>query len=493
MREFFILLKYGIALSNISRGKNKKASLYSAIIPAILIGFVSFMITKNTFEILSNVDPLAPYIFINFWTTLISIFFIVGFVGLAVNSFTLNEEIEFLLNLPIRRSTIAIYQIFTSTVSQFFALFLYIGVYISYVHTYNFGFSTIIKGLLQIVFMISFASILTILIGKKIKRAIARKIVTVANVITPFLIFILIGSNWDTTSQVRKLGILKYIDFSLSNCNFLTWSIKDGIVFPISSLMISLIFIVVFIFLSKNLEFMQRETRKVKRIKIKGGGSPIKAIYIKDIKTAIRIDQFIFFIIYPLGFGIFMSILNADVFTAIFSAMPIIIIYVALESAILTAKEYLYIETVKTYPVNFGKLLVPKISIPTILNTLILFMELVIFSILKGLQLKFFVFLPISFVLLIMSSLMGAYEIIKNPPKTENMSRILGFGPIMLVEGVTLGSVFAIIFPIMKVLTSDFQSKLYLYLVGYLLPTATLIACMIYSYYLYKKIKEKVV
>jgi hypothetical protein len=83
---------------------------------------------------------------------------------------------------------------------------------------------------------------------------------------------------------------------------------------------------------------------------------------------------------------------------------------------------------------------------------------------------------------------MGAYQTIKNPPKTENISRILSFGSIMLVEGITLGSVFAIIFPTMKMLTGGFDSPLQKYLIGYLLPFSTLAACLVYSKYLYSKL-----
>jgi hypothetical protein len=83
---------------------------------------------------------------------------------------------------------------------------------------------------------------------------------------------------------------------------------------------------------------------------------------------------------------------------------------------------------------------------------------------------------------------MGAYQTIKNPPKTENINRVLSFGSIMLVEGITLGSVFAIIFPMMKLLTDGFDSSLQKYLIGYLLPFSTLAACLIYSRYLYSKL-----
>ena len=490
MREFLILLKYGMAFSHAPRRGKKRVSLYSYIVPAAVIGLVAFYTTRSTFSTLSQVDPLAPKIFINFWTTLLSMFFIVGFIGLSINSFTLNEEIEFLLNLPIRRTVLLFYQIFVSTLTQFFALFLYIGIYASYTMVSNNSFLVLFKGIIQLIFMISLASILTILIGKRIKKATVRKIVMVINIVTPFLIFLLIGSNESITKNAMgESGILRYIAFSFSNYNFLTWAIKDGI-FPIISLVISIIFVVSFVFLSKDVEFSQSESKsgKTKDFKLMGSGVPIKAIYIKDIKTALRIDQFIFFIIYPVAFGIFMAVMNNDIFTAIFASMPVIIIYVAIESAILTAKEYLYIETVKTYPISLGKILMPKIIIPTTLNTIILLVEFIIFSFLKGLQFKFFIFLPISFVLLIMNSLMGAYQTVKNPPKTENISRVLGFGSIMLVEGITLGSVFAVIFPLMKLFANDFESTIQRYLVGYLLPIATLIACLMYSRYLYLKL-----
>lgn len=490
MREFLILFKYGIAFSQVSKRKNKKGSLYSYIVSVILIGLMSFFFTKDIFVTLAQIDSLAPKIFMNFWATLISLFFIVGFIGLAINSFTLNEEIEFLLNLPIKRSVLAVYQIFVSTLTQFFALFLYIGVYASYIAVSNNTFLEIIKGLIQIIFTISLASILAILVGKKIRKAIVRKMVTVINVITPFLFLVLVGSNVSISEHTTsKPGILRYITFSFSKYNFLTWAIRDGIL-PVVSFIISMAFIVLFVFLAKNIEFSQNESKskRAKTLKMMGSGSPMKAIYIKDIKTALRVDQFIFFIIYPLAFGVFMAILNNDILIAIFASMPIIIIYVALESAILTAKEFLYLETVKTYPISLGKILIPKIIIPTTLNSLILLVEMVIFAFIKGLQFKFFIFLPISFILLTMNSLMGVYEIAKNPPKTENMSRILGFGSIMFVEGLTLGSVFAIIFPIMKLLSGGFKSSIQLYLIGYFLPIATLIACLIYSRHLYVKL-----
>jgi ABC-2 type transport system permease protein len=490
MKEFFVLLKYGIAFFQSSRTRNKRLSWSSYTVPALMIGFISFFVTHETFVALSRYDPFAPKIFVNFWTTLLSLFFIIGFVGLSINSFTLNEEIEFLLNLPIRKTVLLAYQIFVSTLTQLFALFLYIGVYVSFATVSNNVFLNLMKGLLQIIFMVSFAAFLTILIGRKLKRTFVKRLVMFMNIVTPFLIFLLVGINMNIPeAQGNEPSILKYLYFSFSNYNFLTWPIKDG-VFPFLSALLSIFFIVSFIWLSKDTEFSQTESKTKKKVNLKfsSSGNPIKAIYLKDIKTALRIDQFIFFIIYPFAFGIFMAVINNDIFTAIFGSMPIIIIYVALESAILTAKEYLYIDTVRTYPVKFKNILLPKIIIPSALNLVILFIELMIFYFLKDLGLKFFVFLPISFLLLVMNSFMGAYQTIKNPPKTENINRVLSFGSIMLVEGITLGSVFAIIFPMMKLLTDGFDSSLQKYLIGYLLPFSTLAACLIYSRYLYSKL-----
>lgn len=493
MREFFILLKYGasnVYSQRLSSKKKKYNSFKNQLILSLLgslpLGIVVFFFTKDLFTKLYSVDPQISKLMFLFWITILSLFFIVGYLGMAMYSLSRNEEIEFLLTLPIKRRTLTIYQIFVSTISQLFVLSFYFFIYLSYmiVSKENIIFG-ILKLFVHFLFLISFSSVIAVLLGGKTNKGIVRKINVLISLFAIFFYFLIISFQNVNMDQVQSL--VKFFDFTTKPYNILAWSFISNKLF-IFALLLSILFTLVFSILANKLAFEPVERKTSKNYKIKGYGTVMKAIYRKDLKATLRYEQFLYFVLYPIGFGIFFSFINKDYFVTLFTVIPITTFYVAFETAILTNAEFTNLQTILTYPVKFTTLMIPKIIIPTSINLLIV-LSVFMFSAFKtNLSYLSYLIVPITFLLFSMSSIIGMYFVAKNPPKTENMNRIFGIGQTFIIEGITMGLAFGSILPISFLINP--QTSFKMRIISILIMIASIFISSVISVFTFKKLKK---
>jgi len=165
MRDFIILLKY---LSNpyMNTSKSKKSSvsknfskqLLGYAIGSIPLGIFVFVFSKQIFEKLYMVDPAASRLMFLFWVSILSLFFIVGFIGLAMYSLSRNDELEILLTMPISRTTLTVFQIFTATISQIYVLVFFVFVTLAYLIAAK---GNILIGIVQLIVHLAFLLLLS--------------------------------------------------------------------------------------------------------------------------------------------------------------------------------------------------------------------------------------------------------------------------------------------------------------------------------------------
>ncbi|MBO8161026.1 MAG: hypothetical protein H0Z24_05270 [Thermosipho sp. (in: Bacteria)] len=493
MKEFFTLLKYGVSSFQPQRltSKNKKYSflknqLILSLISSLPLGILVFFFSKDLFTKLYSIDPQITKLMLLFWMTILSLFFIIGFVGMAMYSLSRNDEIELLLTMPIKRRTLTAYQLFVSTISQMFVLSFYFFIYLSYTFVTK---ENIILGLFKVFvhfgFLISLSSVVAILLGGKANKGIVRKINVFLSLAAIFFYFSIISFQNINVEQFQ--GLANILNFSSKPYNFLAWSFISAKTLIFST--VSLIFLLVlFSILSNKLAFEPVERRVKKEYKIKGSGSQIKAIYRKDFIATRRYEQFLYFILYPIGFGVFFSLINENSLLTIFTIIPITTFYVAFETAILVTAEVSNLETTLTYPIKFSNLMFPKIVIPTTINFLIMLVVILVSIFRAEIIPILFLTIPITFILFIMSSIIGAYFVLKNPPKTENMSKIFGVGQTFAIEGITMGTAFGAIFPLIFLSKPDANIKVKI--ISTLISITAILLSLTISTITFKKLKK---
>lgn len=454
MREFLILLKY---LSNPYINTSRKKSntnisrrffnqLIGYLIGSVPLGAFVFIFSNKIFQQLYAVDQLAAKYLFLFWITLLSLFFAVGFIGLAMYSLSRNDEIELLLTMPISRSTLTSFQIFSATISQIYVLVFFIAISLAYFLSVKENILLgVFKILIHIAFLIIFSSNIAILIGGKTSKSFTRRFYMIILLLSMFFYFFIIAL---VDVEVDKLqNFAKMMIFSSQEYNFLGWAFISNKTF-VYSIIATILLSISFSYISKQLAFEPVQTTKKKDFKIKGSGSVFKAVIRKDLKAAIRYEQFLYFILYPIGFSIFMMFLNEQEGLYIFT-IPIFTFYIALETAILLVSEVSKIELSLVYPIKLRTLLFPKIFIPVGLNFSLLLGIYVVSGFIFSFQLLNFIGLLFSLLLFIMSSILGAYFALKSKNVSiNNMNRIFSVPQIFIIEGITFGLGFAIIIPL---------------------------------------------
>lgn len=493
MREFFILLKYGgsTVYSQPLISKKKKYNLLKnqlilSLIGSVPLGIIIFFFTKDLFTNLYSVDPRISKLMFLFWMTILSLFFIIGYLGMAMYSLSRNEEIELLLTMPIKRRTLTIYQIFVSTISQMFVLSFYFFIYLSYmIVTKDNIILGITRLLVHFMFLLSFSSVIAVLLGGRTSKGFVRKLNVFISLFAIFFYLFIISFQNVKIDQFQ--AIAKLFNFITKPYNIFAWSFISNNLFFLASV-ITILLVLIFSKLADNLAFEPIERKTSKNYRIKGPGNIIKAIYSKDLKATLRYEQFLYFILYPIGFGIFFSFINKDYFITLFTIIPITTFYVAFETAILTNSELLNIKTILSYPIKFSTLMFPKVIIPTSINFVIVFGIFIISAFKENLTLLSYMIIPITFLLFSMSSIIGIYFVIKNPPKTENMNRIFGIGQTFIIEGITMGLAFGSILPIVFLNNpqTSFKSKIIFLLIMF----ASICTSIIISITIFRKLKK---
>ncbi|QTA38739.1 hypothetical protein JYK00_04315 [Thermosipho ferrireducens] len=496
MKNFWILLKY---LSNPhivqntrkTRRRMKSNSLnriISYIFGAIPMGIFVYIFSKKIFENLYAVDPVTVKLLFLFWITLLSLFFIAGFVGLAMYSLSRNDEIELLLTMPISRSVLTAYQIFMATVSQIFILIFFIFITISYAIVIGENiFFSIFKIILHITFLIVFSSILGVLFGGKTTKSFTKRFYMIMMLLSVFFYFSIISLTNVSTSNLQN--ITKFFIFSTKEYNLLAWSFISRKTFLFAFLS-TIVLSVVFVLISNKTAFEPVQRKQKNKYLIKGSGSILKAIIKKDLKAAARYERFLYFVLYPLGFSIFMMFMTENTFAPIMYTIPIFTFYIALETGILTISEFSKIDLVSIYPVRFSAFMFPKIFITTSLNFLILFAVSVVSVFLYTIKPIMFTSLLFSIFLFCMSAILGAYFAIRSPNiKSNNMNRIFSIPATFLIEGITMGLAIGSVLPL-SLLANGFEKYKPLLI---LIMIGSIITTIIISWIFMRKLKQLII
>jgi len=207
----------------------------------------------------------------------------------------------------------------------------------------------------------------------------------------------------------------------------------------------------------------------------------------KDLKLLVRNEQFIFLLLYPFIFGIFMMFVSPSSLSSIMPFIVIAVFYCAMEAGMLTSSEMQSRELFLTLPVTKSTMILPKITVPVFINIALFLLVDVVALIMNKFDKVALIFIPISILLFALSALIGAYYSITKPGKAKRQpfSNTATF----IIEGITIGLAFAILFPITMLFETQ-NLKEWQVLTCWLVMIGSIIVSVLLSYFYYGKLKK---
>lgn len=513
MRELSILLKYlGFSIFQETgqtaqasskrfgrrdgerKGTKNRATQYITILLLSSLPMAIFVFYSNyrVYVTLAKFPQVAS-IFFNTTISMFSLFYIVGFIGTGMYSFSRTDEIELLLTLPIKTSTLTIYSLLISLSSQLFTLSFFVGSALGYMFGVHVpAFSFILRTLLQLYFITSLSALFSVLGGGLSSKSIVRKL----NVfMTLALVFVYFGFTYVEGINVEKLGnnanIARWLSFTNSKYNVLSWAYSDDVLLVVLAVILSILATALFWYMSGKVAF-ENTQRKYKKqnsdvMKKQSYASFLGGFLWKDLKLLVRNEQFIFLLLYPFIFGIFMMFVSPSSLSSIMPFIVIAVFYCAMEAGMLTSSEMQSKELFLTLPVTKSTMILPKVTVPVLINIVLFILVDVVALIMNKFDKVALIFIPISILLFALSAFIGAYYSITKPGKAKKQpfSNTATF----IIEGITIGLAFAILFPITMLFETQ-NLKEWQVLTCWLVMIGSIIVSILLSYFYYRKLKK---
>ncbi|HBF70151.1 MAG TPA: hypothetical protein DDW32_06415, partial [Thermotoga sp.] len=303
MRKLSVLLRYAPA-----RGRK---GLYSVLISVLMTGFLFYSLMGNNFKaILEEFGEEAFSASLSFSTTMFSVMFLLGVSFYLSNSFVLEGEIEFLLTLPIERSTIVIYQLLISLFYQFFILIMMVLNFLMYSLLMN-NWMPFVTGVFHTVFLLLGGAILSVLFGRLLRTSLSRKLYSLIQLLAVFLFLILVNLPDFSVSFGR---------WFISNWNVFAYAVfsRENPIFLLYEILICLGTFLVFRVISRTVMF-EPVLRKERMPAEKPTRFPGKGFFKKDLITLLREERSLYLLLYPIGFGVLMTFVGSPDFGLIFA------------------------------------------------------------------------------------------------------------------------------------------------------------------------------
>lgn len=467
MRQFLVLLKYGLKTFNRSSGRMRRFPSFVLILAAsIAFGLPIASIFFEMFKVLSSF-PIEKYDLSSLlamqWSLVSGFLFLVSFIPNLVSSFVRNEELQLLLALPIRRWAIVSYQMCLTLLLQPLPVVLYVFVLPAYALARGkhplFG---LMSAVLFTMMLLSLSVLLSCFVGLFLSRSTAKRL-TVVSLIVTVVIFLMVSQFLPTYAKELLNSDVHTLTLSLKRfihpLNIFGWPVKaiDEPLYVFFMLLFSFSLSIASVQVSEWLTFEQKSfAQPAKKISFSGGG-----LFWKDFKLLFRSEQSIFTLIYPVVFGILLAIVARSFVPALLMVTIISGTYVSYSAASLTKQELSCWPLPATFPVSELQLFLPKLFIPSFVYSVIFAGMLVFFHVWFSLPIFAYILLPFVFILYSFASTLGTFFYLKQPTKVElvNPSRVLNPTKILTIQGLILLISSISILPIFS---EQFQSLLFM-------------------------------
>lgn len=401
--------------------------------------------------------PIAT-VMAGFFLTVSGLFFIMSFSATTSYLFIRNSEIDMLLVLPVRRTSIAIYQIAISTVYQGLTLSVFLGIALSYHLRAD---SRPIVGILALLALlidtVLLASIISVAFGRFMSRAAARKLMFVVQIISGFMFFIivqLVPRNPDNI-PVYLQKLTGAWEILANPVNLFTWSVRASgePLFLLLGVVMIPVFGAIFYRIAGSLKFEPLSYSRSRERRVVFSEKRGSALIRRELKIYRRYEQLIYYLFYPVIFGLIFGLISEDLTTSIFTMVLISTIFTTIQSAFLMGREYPFIETTKALPLSLERIVFIKTILPVLLGILLFTGVLLISILVKNTTFLYLAVVPIVFVLYVTSSLLGIKGVLESPPdRMDNPNAFMRTKFVLLNQIICMGLSFGSIMPITMIM-----------------------------------------
>ncbi len=486
MRELCVLLKYGLKGSFPRKGDRKlPRNLLLVLFLSLAYGLP---LSSIFFELFRQTSPLSingvdfPTILISFWsTTMIAVFFSSFFANL-VNSFVKNEEIAILLSYPLKRSSIALYQMILTFISQAFVLVMYFSVFIAY--SIAMGYSlilTVFSAFLMCAFVFSASLILASSVGLLMRRSTAR-IMNIAVLLLSVAIFLVTTQmlpqllNWISTDRLE--GFINVGERLLSSLNIFAWpilTIKGNYLHLITLFFLTVVTWFLSLRVADKLTFEENQAGIGRK-----GFSPVGKFGLtkKEMRILLRQSQTIMMFLYPTMLWLILAYTTKSTVTPIFLVVLMSSLYVSTSSALLVGQELYVWPMPRSLPVDAKALLRSKIFLPPLLFCGLFSISLILVQLLLKVNNVLHILDPVVFSIYLLASMLGVETTIRHKKAAQilNPSRVIPMWRMLQIQIfvvlASLGSIFPIVLRIERseILWRLLKNKLFVNLFSFGLP-----------------------
>ena len=456
MRELKIFMKYGLffIVNKKKKSSNKKTVLISQLFVFGYFSIFTGVMMHNTLIkakdfVINNISFVDIYAL--YWNFLGSAFFLLGVVGSSVYVLSMNEEVEFLLALPVRRWTVTFYQLFMSMFYDLpiFGMFMAVSVSYGLILGGMYPVLAIVTSIAHALMLLALGVYIATFVARKVSGSIARRIFIFLQAVV--LIGFVLVINFSMSSLPNNLNdylvkLSRMYNVLSSPYNIFGYaisSIKTPYHIAIS-LLLTILFGYLFMKESEKLGFIVVKTSSKAKVKYKTVGRRY-SIILKDLKAIFRQDNSLFLLLYPYVFGAFMGWSIKDPLYALLTAVPISSMYALLETSQALLHDVSNWEITRSLPYTYKEMVFYKMFLTTIINILLSLGLLAFTSAFKGFDPKSLWILLIATNEFIMATSGGIYAVLSNPPKTENVSREVMKAPLwmsFITIVVTMGAIF---------------------------------------------------
>ncbi|MGJ8454084.1 hypothetical protein ACSFC1_02120 [Pseudothermotoga sp. U03pept] len=504
MKELLTLLKYGLRSPVISPKKTNRKRISNLLFPILAVsvyGIPLSMLFYETFKSIAQIHigkyNLASIIVVQ-WSALMALMFVLSFFPSLVSTFVKNDEIRLLLTMPIRRSTIVLYQAILTLITQSIVVVMYLFVVPSYaLSTGKSLVLAVVSSVLMCLVLLFLSILLASIFGLWMSRSSAKKM-NILSLILTVAVFVLVTQllpNLVSKTNTGTLpGLINIGERLLSPFNPVAWPII-GLENPIYIVFLLTSLIMLWFASLKVSEGLEFEEKGIKQKRKSVTTQSHGGIFFKDLRLMIRHERGIFMLIYPVVFSVIFVFTTNSFTTPLFITIIISTMYVSLNTAILMKQEFLSWPFMKLLPIDCSKVLMPKLIIPAGLYSVISSGLVVFLQIYFKVPWMVYLLIPLIFVMYTFAAVFGLNLLLKEREKTEmeNPAKILSTGHVFLIEGVVIALALGMVLPVTlyiyarQQLFSLFKTNFLVILLGIGLPV---LLCLILIFIIFKYVKK---
>ncbi|HOO33778.1 MAG TPA: hypothetical protein PLO84_11350 [Thermotogota bacterium] len=423
--DLSVLLKYKVFMENSNSKKRQKNSLLFLVL--FCFGFL-FLISKNLLTVYNELSVLTfangnfGDIYMNFIITFFSLFFILSFSSMMSFHLKKNEEIDFLLTLPIKKSSIVTYNLIISGISMLLYLVIYLAPVIAFFSnkTPSFIIFGSIGVLMSVLLLVFISSICAVLLSSVASQKVLRVLMIIINLIYAGAYILMFQTLPGSILNSGALpdALMKADGFFRSGFNIFSIGINAG------ERPYYLIILSVLLVLFGLLYFYMSDRLNFKKIRVRNGKSAVKesaaksnTLLRKELMIYRRNEQLIYYIFYPVGFGLLMGFINKDFFTSLFTISIMGCLFISMQTAYSMSLEGGSIELIKMLPIDLKDFIRVKLLVPVVINFLLLVIVFFCLNLFIGVRPLSLILLPVISVVQLMASLSGMAFTLKKPPQ----------------------------------------------------------------------------